>query len=442
MTITPAQYSTAQRRLLTTFGGLGVAALAAATFVLSFDDLRLLALRGGAARHWVFLYPGMLDALVVVVILAILTARRSGWFSRAVRWLLLILLIAGAGAAGVERAVKGYDALPRIWANAGVAVAPWAILIIAVWLWTGIIKQALSRRTRTHAAGPSAGPEPVPATMMDKSIIPGLEPETRPLPRPAAPVRETAPPAPPEPEPGQNPWDAARLAPETPPESGWKRADEPGEPVPPSWRGPATDTAPPDAFWGGDPGGTATAPNLLPFEPGDPVPGSWRDPQTGETESPDHGEPPPPPAPRRDDLPEEPVHPDAEAPATVDPPAEPAKETPMNPEHDEEPAPRLVARTFLPTDVRLVGPKPALTDTQPDGIKLPDTQPDGIKLPDTQPDGIPIVGAASADADDRDDADDDADAADERAEDPDAGEDTEATPPSSKFRSGPTPPRG
>src|SRR3954462_9691563 len=89
MTITPAQYSKAQRRFLTALGGLGVVALAAGTFVLSYDDLRLLALRGGAVRRWAFLYPWMLDGLVVVIILAILTARRSGWFARAVRWLLL-----------------------------------------------------------------------------------------------------------------------------------------------------------------------------------------------------------------------------------------------------------------------------------------------------------------------------------------------------------------
>jgi hypothetical protein len=120
MTLTPAHYSTTQRRLLTTLGGLGVAALAAATFVLSYDDLRLLALRGGAARKYAYLYPGMVDGLVVVVVLAILTARRSGWFTRALRWLLLLILIAGAGAAGVDRAVKGYDSLSHTWLKGGV----------------------------------------------------------------------------------------------------------------------------------------------------------------------------------------------------------------------------------------------------------------------------------------------------------------------------------
>jgi hypothetical protein len=127
-------------------------------------------------------------------------------------------------------------------------------------------------------------------------------------------------------------------------------------------------------------------------------------------------------------------------------------DTPAQQDQDE-PAPRLVARTSLPTDVRLVGgprPKPGLTDTQPDGIKLPDTKPDGI----------PMVGTADEDDEDA--------YADERAEDPDAGnearhpgqgvtgprgggrrheaghaeEDLDATPPFGQFRSSPTPPRG
>jgi hypothetical protein len=435
MTHNPAQYSKAQRRLMTALGGLGVAALAAGTFVLSYDDLRMLALRGGAARHWAFVYPGMLDGLVVVTILAILTARRSGWFSRALRWLLLVVLIAGAGAASVQRAVKGYAALPDTWVNVGVAVAPWAILIIAVWLWVAMIKQMLSLRTRRarpgggEAALEPGGPavEPVPATVVDKSIVPGLG-DTRSLPRPAVrelePVRETVPPDPAGPE--QNPWDAARL-------------DPPADPVPPSWgagsppeeeatapnavlgdrlhgwRDPETseDDTPPDTdpLWP-DPAATeTTAPNAVHAEPSDPVPDSWQEPPSSEI-------------PGRD----EPLLPAEQAvrtPADTEP--ESKVETPMNDmpdEPDEEPAPRLVARTSLPTDVRLVGgPKPQSS--------LSDTQPDGIKLPNTKPDGIPIVSAA----DDEEDS-----YADERAEDPDAGEDM--TPPSSKFRSGPTPPRG
>jgi hypothetical protein len=341
MTLIPAQDSKAQRRLLTTLGGLGVVALAAATFVLSYDDLRTLAIRGGAARQRAFLYPGMIDGLVVVVTLAILTARRAGWLSRAVRWLLLLLLIAGAGAAGVQRAVRGYDHLPHAWVRGGVAAAPWVILVIAVWLWVSMIKQALSRRR--HPA-----PDPAPGTLVDQSIVPGLaDEETRPLPRPAA-VRELEPAREPALEPA-----AVRQAPPLP--ASWDEVAEPAN------AGPAEHVEPVDAT---------------------------------------------------DEMVEAPMN-----------------DTPAEPVEDDDPTPRLVARTSLPTDVRLVG-----------GPQ--DTQPDGIKLPDTQPDGIPIVGTAEEDHEAY---------TDERAEDPDAGNDTlggwaaeknmASIPPSSRFRSSPTPPR-
>lgn len=448
MTLTPAQYSKTQRRFLTSLGGLGVVALAAGTFVLSYNDLRLLALRGGAARHWAFLYPGMIDGLVVVIILAILTARRSGWFSRALRWLLLVALVAGAGAAGVQRAVKGFAVLPDTPVNVGVAVAPWAILMIAVWLWVSMIKQVLglrTRRSRSKApAGPVAAVEPVPATVVDQSIIPGFEAgEPRPLPLPASvrelePVREPARPAPPEPEPPApepNPWDAARL--DTP--EHWGR-NEPTEPEPEPLPAETAATA-------GAPEAEAAYP-----EPNDPVPPSWREEPSDRDDTqpirpraarpaPDEPEPLLPPVtsslrgPRREEPSEEP----AATPVPDEPEPEPMAEAPMNDEEpvEDQPTHRLVARTSLPTDVRLVGgPKPR--------SNLSDTQPDGFKLPDTNPDGIPLVHRAKDVTDEEDDT-----YADERAEDPDAGEDAtgaqwedmESTPPSSKFRSSPTPPR-
>jgi hypothetical protein len=447
MTLTPVQYSKAQRRFLAALGGLGVIALAAGTFVLSYDDLRLLALRGGAARRWAYLYPGMLDGLVVVIILAILTARRSGWFARSVRWLLLVVLIVGAGAASVQRAVKGYAALPDTWVNVGVAVAPWTILIIAVWLWISMIKQMLGLRKRRRRgsgdaleSGAPTGPvEPVPATVVDEAIIPGFESaETRTLPRPASmrelePVRETVPAG----EAESNPWDAALLKTPEPWEgqrpAGSGNGDyapvEPSDPVPPSWGG-ASGPAPSDD---------------TPTDPRDPAPAAWApEPEAPDAQDvPDASEPEPllPAAPRHDAL--RPATADAPADDPTEPDPEPLAEAPMNDKPAEpaehEPSPRLVARTTLPTDVRLVGGpqrRPALTDTQPDGIKLPDTNPDGI----------PIVGSAAAEEEDDDGY------ADERAEDPDAGEDTtsagrwpgddmESTPPSSKFRSSPTPPR-
>jgi hypothetical protein len=176
------------RWLLTAGGGLVVAALAGGAFVATFDTLRALAVRGGASRHYAYLYPWMLDGLVVVLILSILMSRRFRWWSRALRWLLLLALVAGAGAAGVERAVRGYDRLPHAWVSGGVAVAPWVILLLAFWLWVSMIKQA--RRARPE--------EPPPELPADTDIIPGLADEPRPLPPPPAlpelaPVREEEP---------------------------------------------------------------------------------------------------------------------------------------------------------------------------------------------------------------------------------------------------------
>ena len=121
-----------------------------------------------------------------------------GWASRALRWLLLLALVAGAGAAGVDRAVHQYRNLPHSWLSGGVAAAPWAILLIAVWLWFGMIRQVLNRRTR-RAPEPELEPEPMPPTIMDESIVPGFPPrydETVPLPRPAPPLELEAPPVP------------------------------------------------------------------------------------------------------------------------------------------------------------------------------------------------------------------------------------------------------
>ncbi|MEV5708243.1 DUF2637 domain-containing protein [Actinoallomurus sp. NPDC052274] len=520
MSDSPAPYSPAQRRLLTAAGGLGVAALAGATFVLSYDDLRALALRGGAARDRAFLYPGMVDGLVVVVILSILIARRAPWWARAVRWLLLLALIVGAGAAGVERAVRGYGGLSHAWLSGGVAAAPWVILAVAVWLWLSMIKQLVRTRRRDPAA--PAAPEPSPDTPDDdRAFIPGLSDEayaeTRPLPRPAPPRAL---------EPGP---DAVRDRPRdsaSPAVSGRPAA----EPVPDRERLPdlppaehVRDQGPspslPSAERVRDQGPSPSLPSaervrdrellpdLPPAEVGDDDarPNSGRPLEAAPDRTPEtapdrtredrlspllpaadtDAEPepalppelerqadrawqpgpalPPGVAPMADhdtDQDSRPVghaEPDSDLVPDTDPEVvAPMQNTPVDPE-EEEPTPRWVARTSLPTDVRLVGPPQTRQ-------RLGDTQPDGIRLPDTDPDGIPMPGVA-----DETPAGEEEDAyADDRAADPEVGAEAddarpwsppegggpwasgsggsgggeEPTPPSSKFRSSPTPPRG
>jgi hypothetical protein len=293
-----------------------------------------------------------------------------------------------------------------------------------------------------------SGPEPVPATVIEQSIIPGLDgAETRPMPRPVRelePVRAAARVEPPplrEPEP--NPWDAARIDAQEP-------SEDDTEPVPASVHGRGAEIAGSEPAPSDDARAEPSDPQQEPgartaqagelerassddahAEPSDPVPASWRgEPEPSFTDVPDRDEPLLAPIPRREDLLPRLTETAATAPKAdpTEPELEPKVETPMNDEPagpvEEEPPARLVARTSLPTDVRLVG--------GPKRPSLNDTQPDGIRLPDTNPDGIPVVHTAE---DEENDA-----YVDERAEDPDAG--MESGPPSSTFRSSPTPPRG
>jgi hypothetical protein len=401
MSDNPAQYSKVQRRLLTAAGGLGVAALTAATFVLTYADLRALAIQGGAARHRAYLYPGMVDGLLFVVILSILTARRSRWISRALRWLLLVVLVAGGGTAGVEHALHGYGRLARSWVSGGVAVAPWAILLIALWLWQSMIKQLLGLRVRRGDPGPESAP-----TVFDQEIVPGFtdrDPEdTVALPRPAA-VREL--PAAPVPVPETVPSHAGLSM---------------------EWLDPAPATAPLE------PTAWQPSPSSLPqHEALNPAHAPHMAPEPA-SQAHAYDEHDPYDAPKQ--------HGTADESAPSAPGPDPA---PASPEAVPATPPARVP-TSLPTDVMLVGPR--MIDTQPDGIKLPDTNPDGIK--------IVGVGATSGDEDDQaersgdngavgDDGEDGEAYADDRAEDPDAGDDdSETPPPFGQYRSSPTPPRG
>jgi hypothetical protein len=199
-----ARYTTAQRRLLTLSAGVGVAVLAGVFFVLTYEDLRALVLAGRAAKRFASAYPVMYDALVVVTILSLVVARHGRWWSRWTRWPLLLLLLGGAAAAGVQRAVRGYEPLPDQPLLVGVAVAPHLMLVIAVWLWLTMFKQARAAMARRS---PGARPPATPATAAheaggDDELVPGMkiaDPVTQPVTHAAPPQREQPGRRPPEP---------------------------------------------------------------------------------------------------------------------------------------------------------------------------------------------------------------------------------------------------
>jgi uncharacterized membrane protein len=334
-------YTRAQRRLLTAAAGLVVAALAGGAFALTYDTLRELALAGRVSRRWAPLYPAMADTLTVMTILALVVTRNARWWTRLLRWGLLIVLVAGGAAISVQRSVKGYDSLPDDAVRAGVAVAPHVMLVLAVWLWLTMFKQIRVARPAAEEAAPAE---------TQRGHVKVLEP--------AAPLALEAP---------------AEPAPEPEPESPLAFLDDP-EP-------------------------------LLPFMDEEPEP-------PAEPPAEPEQEPEPPayePTGYEESLSSEPA-----------PPLDPLPE----PRPPIEQAPVAQAPALLPTDVELVRSRdrddaeerPVASTTRPD-IVMP--APYG---PDEDDHDAPLA---------------------DRAEDPDAddrpGKDWNP-PPSSNFRSGPTPP--
>ncbi|MFC0038162.1 DUF2637 domain-containing protein [Actinomadura rayongensis] len=168
-------------RFFTWSAALAVLVLAGAGFVQTYEPLCVLARTGGVEARWAPAYPVMADTLIVVALLAVVVARRAGWFARTLRWLLLLVLLAGGAALAVQYAVRGYGSLPRDAVKAGVAVAPNVMLAVAVWLWLTMIKQLRTAAERS----PGPVPEAPARAEADAPPLPEAEPEVLVVPPPA-----------------------------------------------------------------------------------------------------------------------------------------------------------------------------------------------------------------------------------------------------------------
>ena len=367
------------QRVLTALAGLGVIASLGGAFVLTYDDLRVLALAGGAAPRWAPLYPVLVDVLITVTVLALVVARHARWWTRWIRWALLLAVVAGAAAAAVQRAVKGYEPLPDDALKAGVAVAPYVMLIVVVWLWLAMFRQI--HRTAPPAPAPPPA-EPVTGPV-EAAPTQTAEVET-------APVEAAAPPLALAAARSDEAWlfggadddrraDEEHTAPHPLPQDTPQNFE--GDAAPDSFQ-PARQSAPPLNLDKPAASFPAGAPPLYSPPPFDDEP-DWRPPlpeQGGEVDVDDDPTPP-----------------------------------------GEQPAPAL-----LPTDVELVGsgnrPKPEVKPA-------PTTRPD-IVMPSAEE-----LAAAAAET-----GEEAGSAPADRAEDPDGG-DAEPSPPSGNLRSSPTPPR-
>jgi hypothetical protein len=129
--------------------GIGVAALAAATFVLSYQGIRAVALQAGIEPRYAKGYPLVIDAMLVIALAAVLALRGAGLPSRMLAWLtLLIVLCAAAGADTLHATGR---TLPHNAAVVTAAVLPWALVLVAFVLLLAMLRYARLRRQASVA---------------------------------------------------------------------------------------------------------------------------------------------------------------------------------------------------------------------------------------------------------------------------------------------------
>ncbi|HSR82907.1 MAG TPA: DUF2637 domain-containing protein [Streptosporangiaceae bacterium] len=148
---------------------LGVAALAAATFVLSYSAIRAVALQAGITPGLARGYPLLLDGMLVIVLAAVLALRGAGLPSRLLAWVtLLVVLAVAAGADALHTAGRS---MPHQAAAITAAVLPFVLVLVAFALLLVMLRHARLRppadaadrvsvyRSR-WAPAPSAEPQP------------------------------------------------------------------------------------------------------------------------------------------------------------------------------------------------------------------------------------------------------------------------------------------
>lgn len=176
-------------------------ALAAATFTLSYSGIHAIALRAGVSPRLARVYPGLLDAALVIACLAAVLLRDGRWWARSYAWLAIIVIVAVGAGTNALHAMN--VALPQRRTAGVVAVVPWALLLLAFSLWVSVLRRPRARsRSRPGAsvAAPEtvipARPRAVPGVVAREgaspavSLIPAV---TAPAPAETVPAAETVP---------------------------------------------------------------------------------------------------------------------------------------------------------------------------------------------------------------------------------------------------------
>jgi len=163
---------------------LGVAALAAATFVLSYHGIQATALQAGIGSRYARGYPLLIDAMLVIALASVLGLRAAGVPSRILSWLTLLVVLGAA--AGAETLHATGRRLPHNAAVITAAVLPWALVFVAFVLLLAMLRHARLRHQAAVALFEPAWPEPVPDDQP-------AGPQTRTAVAPPLPVRSPQP---------------------------------------------------------------------------------------------------------------------------------------------------------------------------------------------------------------------------------------------------------
>jgi hypothetical protein len=133
------------RRLVIGLAALIVAVLAGAACALSFDNLRALAITGQAQPRLAYLYPTAFDALLALSLVSVPLLRGGRFLVRAQAALVLLALFAAAATSTVAKATDmTFD--PES-AAIVVALLPWALLAVGLWMLLLLLKHARASRT-------------------------------------------------------------------------------------------------------------------------------------------------------------------------------------------------------------------------------------------------------------------------------------------------------
>lgn len=126
-----------------------VLALAAATFVLSYTGVHVIALQAGVSPRLARVYPATFDAVLVIACVAAVMPRDARWWARSYAWLVIVIVVGVAGAADAAHAMN--VALQHRTMEGVVAATPWVLALLGFSLMLTMLRHPRAQ----HGTGES-----------------------------------------------------------------------------------------------------------------------------------------------------------------------------------------------------------------------------------------------------------------------------------------------